>query len=254
MRISKGFSLLDHQFDDFDGVIINSTTLPLDTTIFCTELTALLLVVKRMKKRLVWLTMPIERAKLVGVATDVGFVFHNCLEQEVTMILRLEPDAYAPFVPTHSIGSGALVLNEINQILLVKEVKFSELGYKLPGGHIELKENISDAIIREVTEETGVATEFQSLVGFAIKHNYRFGKSNIYFVCKLKALSEEISIQDTDEIEDAKWMNVEDYLSDESSSSFNRKMVENLLKTEGFSLTELEYNSGPNAKSEVYFS
>ncbi|MBL4828667.1 MAG: NUDIX domain-containing protein [Aliivibrio sp.] len=250
----KDVSLLAHQFDDFDGVIINTAELPNSTTLFTAELTTLLASLKPFKKRLVWLTLPIDKAAWVGIVAGFGFVFHNCLEQEVTMILRLAPDAYAPFVPTHSIGSGALVLNDKNQILLVKEIKQPGLGYKLPGGHIELNENISQAILREVVEETGVVTEFDSLVGFAIKHNYRFSKSNIYFVCKLNVVSEKIDIQDTDEIEDAKWMDVESYLSDDSSSVFNRKMVATLLTTEGFRLTELEYNSGPNAKSEVYFS
>lgn len=49
-------------------------------------------------------------------------------------------------------------------------------------------------------EETGIEATFGSIVGFTTKHPFQFGKSNLYFVCRLTPLSERICIQDTDEI------------------------------------------------------
>ena len=60
---------------------------------------------------------------------------------------------------------------------------------------------------REVLEETGIVTEFVSLVCFRHLLNFRFGCADIYFICHLKALSHEIKM-DAMEIADAQWMDV----------------------------------------------
>lgn len=68
-------------------------------------------------------------------------------------------------------------------------------------------ENIVEAVKREVLEETGIQTEFVSLVCFCHMLNFRFGCSDIYFICHLKPLTQDINM-DTREIADAKWMDV----------------------------------------------
>lgn len=73
-------------------------------------------------------------------------------------------------------------------------------------------ENIIEAVKREVLEETGIQTEFVSLVCFRHLLNFRFGCSDVYFICHLKPLSHEIKI-DTREIADAKWMDVSTLLA-----------------------------------------
>ena len=73
-------------------------------------------------------------------------------------------------------------------------------------------ENIIEAVKREVLEETGIQTEFVSLVCFRHLLNFRFGCSDVYFICHLKPLSYEIKI-DTREIADAKWMDVSTLLA-----------------------------------------
>ena len=61
--------------------------------------------------------------------------------------------------------------------------------------------------MREVLEETGIQTTFISLVCFRHMLNFRFGCSDIYFICLLKPLTHEIT-RDTKEIADAQWMEV----------------------------------------------
>ena len=48
---------------------------------------------------------------------------------------------------------GALVVNAEGNLLLVKSHKWRDL-YGLPGGHVELGETMTDAVRREVKEET----------------------------------------------------------------------------------------------------
>ena len=66
-------------------------------------------------------------------------------------------------------------------------------------------EDIVDAVKREVLEETGIQTTFVSLICFRHMLNFRFGCSDIYFICHLKPLNQDIDIEPR-EIADARWM------------------------------------------------
>lgn len=246
--------MLSFKADAFNGIIIDTDKLPATQALFQAALELTIAHAASQNKRLIWLTLPIERSNTVPIATELGFVFHNCLETEITLILRLAKNAYAPFVPTHSIGAGALVINENNQILVIREKIATGIGYKLPGGHIEIDEDIHNAIEREVFEETGITAKFKQLVGFANKHPYRFGKSNIYFICSLVPITTEIEIQDTDEIADARWVDLSTYIQDETNSHFNREMVKSLSNANGLKVVELDFNQGTHGKREVLFS
>ena len=68
-------------------------------------------------------------------------------------------------------------------------------AYKLPGGALHQGEHLLDGVMREVYEETGVRAKFESLVCLRHWHGYRYGKSDIYFICRLSPLSEEINMQ-----------------------------------------------------------
>jgi ADP-ribose pyrophosphatase YjhB (NUDIX family) len=58
------------------------------------------------------------------------------------------------------VGVGAVVIDEDNNILLIKRVNPPGEGkYSVPGGHLNLGESIYDAAIRELREETGIEGE-----------------------------------------------------------------------------------------------
>ena len=246
--------MLKYQFDDYNGVVIAQQQLPDSISKFTEQFHTLLSLAKAESKQLIWFSLSIQQSAFIKVLTDAGFVFHNCLEDEITLILRIEADAYAPFVPTHSIGAGALIFNDQQQVLMVREKQGNYGGLKLPGGHIELGEKIAEAIIREVFEETGIHSEFIGIQGFASKERFRFAKSNIYFLCRMRALTTQIDIQDTDEIAEAKWCGVAEYISDENNSLFNREIVECLQHAQGLQLVKLDSNNGPHKKHEVFFA
>ncbi len=246
--------MIIHKFDNYNGVVINRQHLTDSTVQFTEQLNRLLQLIKSEGKQLIWFSLSIHQSALIKALTDEGFVFHNCLEDEITLILRIQEDAYAPFVPTHSIGAGALIINEQQQVLLIREKLATHSGFKLPGGHVELGEKISEAIVREVFEETGIQSEFLGIQGFGSKKVFRFGKSNIYFLCRLKALTETINIQDIDEIAEAKWCDIDELINDENNSFFIREIVKELQDEQGFQLVDLAENSGPHEKHEVFFA
>ena len=51
---------------------------------------------------------------------------------------------------------GALIFNENDQLLIVKTHKWRG-NYTIPGGHVELGEQLVDALEREIKEETGLS-------------------------------------------------------------------------------------------------
>ncbi|MGD0610784.1 MAG: NUDIX domain-containing protein [Anaerolineales bacterium] len=50
---------------------------------------------------------------------------------------------------------GALILNPAGEMLLVRSHKWKG-KYTIPGGHVELGEKVSQAVVRESKEETGL--------------------------------------------------------------------------------------------------
>ena len=73
-------------------------------------------------------------------------------------------------------------------------------------------EDIVDAVKREVLEETGIQTKFVSLICFRHMLNFRFGCSDVYFICHLKPLTQDIDIEPR-EIADAQWMDVSEVIT-----------------------------------------
>ena len=59
-------------------------------------------------------------------------------------------------MPTHIIAAAGIVINDKNEILMVKN---DRAGWVFPGGQVEVGENVIDAVKREVMEETGVDIE-----------------------------------------------------------------------------------------------
>ena len=65
------------------------------------------------------------------------------------------------FLPTHIVSAGAIVLNDLGEVLLVKDARKD--AWTFPGGIIEEGEGVLDGVKREVLEETGIIVEVGEL-------------------------------------------------------------------------------------------
>jgi 8-oxo-dGTP pyrophosphatase MutT (NUDIX family) len=242
--------VLDHTTNQFGGVIINPATLPATTAEFQAQMQYSLDQWKADGNKLVWLEAPIERAELIPVAVSMGFFFHHSSDNYLMTVLRLQPNAFIPPYATHYVGIGGVVLNAKQELLVVVEKyhRMSRPGfYKLPGGALTQGEHLAEAAVREVFEETGVRTKFEALVCLRHWHGYRYGKSDIYFVARLAPLSEEI-LQDQQEIEECRWMPVEEYLNHATVHNFNKAIVRAALHSHGLESTWLEGYDDPKMR------
>lgn len=64
--------------------------------------------------------------------------------------------------PKHIVAAGGLVRHPDGRVLLILGSKH---GWEFPGGQVEEGESLTDALIREIQEETGVTASVRSLVG-----------------------------------------------------------------------------------------
>ncbi|PLY09065.1 MAG: DNA mismatch repair protein MutT [Arcobacter sp.] len=229
------FTMIVLKNDQYDGSTIDASTIPDSVEVFEEEL--LLLIEKLENKKLLWVKLDIVQSNLIPLLTKYDFVFHHCNERDITLVKKLIHKPIIPTATNHTLGVGAVVIDD-NKLLVIKDKIWQK--YKLPGGHIDDRENISSALIREVYEDTGINVEFDSIVSLGHFSPGQFNESNLYVVCKAKPLSKEINIIDTDEILEARWIEIEAYLSLDDVHPYNKTIVKNALKNEGFKIDESE--------------
>ena len=243
-------NVLESTTNPFGGVISKPEVLPEDPEQFRQQLRHSLSAWTAEGFKVVWLEVPIARAGLVPVAVEAGFTYHHSGDDYLMLIHRLVEGAFVPAYASHYIGAGGAAINDKQELLVVQE-KVGGLNrrrfYKLPGGAIKEGEHLQEGVVREVYEETGVRTRFDALVCLRNLHGYRYGKSDIYFVCRLTPLTHEISIQ-AEEIEECFWMPVGEYLTADTVGAFNKRIVEAVLKSPGLTPTFIEGHRTPEAQ------
>ena len=197
----------------YNGVEINlaSSEMNINTDDFELSLSRTLITARAENRSSVYLKIPSRYGAVIPVASKAGFVFHHAEGDQATMLLWLDstPCKVPPFA-THHIGVGAAVLHG-TKLLVVREKDrgMGLISWKLPGGLVDLHEELSEAAEREVLEETGVRASFVEILGLRHSMNVQFGRNDVYMVCRLDALSEEIIVDD--EIDDAKWIELDEF-------------------------------------------
>ncbi len=65
-------------------------------------------------------------------------------------------------IPRHVVAAGGLVIDSKGKILLVRH---AERGWEIPGGYVNIGEDLITALKREVREETGIDISVGQLAG-----------------------------------------------------------------------------------------
>ncbi|VDM41176.1 unnamed protein product [Toxocara canis] len=169
----------------------------------------------------------------IPVLVDEGFIFHHAQSNYVmlTKWLPEKEENTLPRYPFTTIGVAGLVANNAGDILLMKERRGNYLGWKYPGGAAEPNEDIFDAGIREVFEETGIQTKPICILCFRHFHGFRYkDNSDLYFVCVMKPVDEnQIELNPCPrETSACCWMSREEIakLPQEEFHNFHRSILE----------------------------
>ncbi|XP_025423766.1 nucleoside diphosphate-linked moiety X motif 6 [Sipha flava] len=175
---------------------------------------------------LVWFRIARQHAHWIAELAKNNFLFHRTSPDgnELWMYKRLRGENTTVDSPHTYTGAGGLVIRD-DHLLVVKEHNIP--FWKLPGGYVNPGENIGDAAIREVFEETGIRAEFVSLVAFRHVLNGSFDCDDMYFVTNLRPLTFDIVIDK--EILDAKWMKLEDFITSPDVGEHSRFFVKKFL-------------------------
>lgn len=93
------------------------------------------------------------------------------------------------------------------KILLVRRAREPAKGvYTFPGGRVEFGESLTEALAREVREETGLIIEIVGLIGYREALPPRTGGHGHFVVLPFAArwVANEVALND--ELDDAKWL------------------------------------------------
>lgn len=184
------------------------------------------------KRRAIWFKVSRTQAGWLPALAKNDFLFHHARNEFVMMYKWLpkhEPSAVPPFSHT-MVGVGALVINDKNQVLVVSERNaLIKDSWKLPGGYLEMNENLVEAAIREVLEETNIKCRFESVISLRHAHGAAFSCSDLYIVMKLIPETEEITKCER-EIAKCMWMDLDEYMKHPNVHQTNRSFVDHYLE------------------------
>ncbi|XP_039234308.1 nucleoside diphosphate-linked moiety X motif 6 isoform X2 [Pipra filicauda] len=206
----------------------------------------------------VWLRVPILQSGLVATAASQGFAFHHAEQGSSTLTLWLgEGPSRLPGFATHQVGVAGAVLDEsTGKVLVVQDRNKTINAWKFPGGLSNPGEDIGDTAVREVFEETGIKSEFKSILSIRQQHQHpgAFGQSDMYIICRLQPSSFNISFCQQ-ECLSCEWMDLEELVRTKNSTPITSNVAKLLLYgyREGFDKIDITMREFPAVYTGLFY-
>ncbi|XP_039975905.1 nucleoside diphosphate-linked moiety X motif 6 isoform X2 [Xiphias gladius] len=206
----------------------------------------------------VWLRVPISLSRCAAAASTHGFTFHHARHDQAVLALWLgEGESRLPGFATHQVGVAGAVIDESNgKVLVVQDRNKTKNAWKFPGGLSDPGENIGSTAVREVFEETGVRSEFRSLLSIRQQHNHpgAFGMSDMYIICRLSPLTYDINFC-TQECLRCEWLDLAQLAETEDTTPITSRVARLLLRglERGFDGIDLTMEELPAVYSGMFY-
>ncbi|GAB1287483.1 Nucleoside diphosphate-linked moiety X motif 6 [Apodemus speciosus] len=206
----------------------------------------------------VWLHIPILQSRFIAPAASLGFGFHHAEAHSSTLTLWLgEGPSRLPGYATHQVGvAGAVFDDSTKKVLVVQDRNKLKNMWKFPGGLSEPGEDIGDTAVREVFEETGVRSEFRSLLSIRQQHSHpgAFGMSDMYLVCRLQPLSFTINFCQQECLK-CEWIDLENLARTKHTTPITSRVARLLLygHREGFDKIDLSMEEVPAVYTGLFY-
>jgi 8-oxo-dGTP pyrophosphatase MutT (NUDIX family) len=159
---------------------------------------------------LFWLRVPVRLCHLIPSLVGTGVFSVHHATPEYFMFVKGPgelPPRSPPLYGTHYARVECVVVEHgTGRILVVLErIGTMDACRKLVTGSVDLGEYISAAAVREVTEETGIRSEFRGVLGLINRIGTRFGRDELLIGCLLTAASGQDPRATSDEIKAVEW-------------------------------------------------
>ncbi|KFW10845.1 Nucleoside diphosphate-linked moiety X motif 6, partial [Eurypyga helias] len=208
----------------------------------------------------VWLRIPILQSGLWICNTFQEHTkqcgFH--LEYVYSIIFLLqgaEPGCLTTFLNIVSL-LGAVLDESTGKVLVVQDRIRTLNAWKFPGGLSNPGEDIGDTAVREVFEETGIKSEFKSILSIRQQHKHpgAFGKSDMYIICRLEPSSFKISFCQQECLR-CEWMDLEELARTEHATPITSNVAKLLLYgyREGFNKIDITMREFPAVYTGLFY-
>ncbi|XP_028315097.1 nucleoside diphosphate-linked moiety X motif 6 [Gouania willdenowi] len=259
---AEGNKALTGTADRFGGVTVNLEQTGLSEDVsedsFSDLLQESLIQWKAEGKVAVWLRVPISLSRCAAAASTHGFSFHHAINDHAVLCLWLGAgESRLPGFATHQVGvAGAVVDESSGKVLVVQDKNKTKNAWKFPGGLSDPGENIGVTAVREVFEETGVRSEFKSLLSIRQQHNHpgAFGMSDMYIICRLRPLTYNIDFC-TQECLRCEWLHLSELALTDHTTPITSRVAKLLLHglEEGFEHIDLAMEELPAVYSGMFY-
>ncbi|XP_061833268.1 nucleoside diphosphate-linked moiety X motif 6 [Nerophis lumbriciformis] len=252
---------LTGKVDRFGGVTVDlATCLPEDIAESCFSaiLKGSVARWKEEGKVAVWLRVPIALSRCAAAAAAHGFVFHHARDRHAVLALWMGGGpSRLPGFATHQVGVAGAVVDESNgKVLVVQDRNKTMNAWKFPGGLSDPGENIGVTAVREVLEETGVRSEFRSLLSIRQQHQHpgAFGMSDMYIICRLSPLTYHIHFC-TQECLRCEWLDLAQLARTAQTTPITARVARLLLHglEQGFQHIDLAREELPAVYSGMFY-
>jgi ADP-ribose pyrophosphatase len=130
------------------------------------------------------------------------------------------------------IGCGALIINDNNEVLLLKRTQKTRNEadfWSKPGGGVEFGEKVEDAVKREIKEELGVDIELIKFLGFTDHIIKSENQHWVAFNYLAKIISGTVQNLEPEKAEEIKWFKLDSL--PENLSQTTREPIDVYLKS-----------------------